>query len=627
MASGDASEVVEKPLVFRLHEGAPEVVREVLLERGWVEYDEQEQEEGDWNLYWRASTFRSCDFDNILPWQRLNHHPKTMGITRKDNLARNLKRMKGIFGPSLYDFSPIAFILPNDYTKFVAEYTKDRYANGGKPGYWICKPVDLSRGRGIFIFEDIQDLAYDSPVIVQKYISNPLLISGYKLDLRIYVCVSSFHPLTVYMYQEGLVRFATEKYKLTSLNNLLAHLTNTSINKFGPAYTMDKERVGPGCKWTMSKFRCFLHSQNIDEILLWQRINNIVTLTLLTIAPSIPPTPNCIELFGFDILIDDNFKPWLLEVNYSPALSLDCPTDVTVKTGLLYDLVDLLNYKKIDSQRQSGYLKQWYKGPRYLSTQSLGSANAPVFHPKAMYKPKEHIDLTHNRSFSRSSVFYQNSNKEAQSDESESFATKGCSTSCDSRTQIYAYNREDGTEASRPNICWDTKKCPVLSKEPAQVQWAISTTNKKTSAVRTQAVPQNKERLGAARKRPSLKQSSLGLCKLPSIHIQRYKPASFPWNSKANENIRPQSRVGDFILTFPFNEATYKASRSTVNVKIAVQEVQKLIKRLVSSELHKVKRRKAGSFSNSICSSKECVGPLLWGPKDPPLLSDCCSHT
>lgn len=53
---------------------------------------------------------------------------------------------------------------------------------------------------------------------------------------------------------------------------------------------------------------------NFDEMLLWQRISNIVTLTIATQAPTVPKSQSCFELFGFDILIDENFKPWLLEV-------------------------------------------------------------------------------------------------------------------------------------------------------------------------------------------------------------------------------------------------------------------------------------------------------------------------
>lgn len=300
--------------------------------------------------------------------------------------------MRATFGSAHYDFSPTAFILPSDYTRFLAEYNQLRLS-GGPPVYWICKPVDLSRGRGIFIFEDLKDLLYDGCVIIQRYISDPLLISGYKFDLRIYVCVRSFHPLTVYIHQEGLVRFATEKYNLSSLHNLYAHLTNTSINKFGPFYKTMKERVGRGCKWTMSKFRHFLHSQNINELLLWQQINNIVTLTLLAIAPSVPCCPNCVELFGFDILVDVTFKPWLLEVNYSPALSLDCQADVTVKTSLINDLVDLMNYKFTDGLREGAYKRSRFHANHpvtsYRKQRRAGQLSLTLPRLKMLHQPEK----------------------------------------------------------------------------------------------------------------------------------------------------------------------------------------------------------------------------------------------
>lgn len=76
---------------------------------------------------------------------------------------------------------------------------------GTKPTYWICKPAELSRGRGIIIFSDIRDLIFKGMHVAQKYICNPLLMGRYKCDLRIYVCITCFRPLTIYMYPEGLV--------------------------------------------------------------------------------------------------------------------------------------------------------------------------------------------------------------------------------------------------------------------------------------------------------------------------------------------------------------------------------------------------------------------------------------
>ena len=70
---------------------------------------------------------------------------------------------------------------------------------------------------------------------VSHYIDNPLLMDGLKFDLRIYVCVTSLYPLRIYVYDEGLVRFATDKYVRPDFFNKVSkfsHLTNYSINKF-----------------------------------------------------------------------------------------------------------------------------------------------------------------------------------------------------------------------------------------------------------------------------------------------------------------------------------------------------------------------------------------------------------
>ena len=94
---------------------------------------------------------------------------------------------------------------------------------------WICKPSDSSRGRNIFLIRELTDLVYDQQYLVQKYIDRPLTIGGYKLDLRLYVLVVSFHPMQVYMFQNGLVRFGTEKYDANpngDLTNMYSHLTN-----------------------------------------------------------------------------------------------------------------------------------------------------------------------------------------------------------------------------------------------------------------------------------------------------------------------------------------------------------------------------------------------------------------
>jgi hypothetical protein len=67
-------------------------------------------------------------------------------------------------------------------------------------------------------------------------------------------------------------------------------------------------------------------------------------MTLLLAVPIVRQEPQCFELFGFDIIIDEKLKPWLLEVNCSPALNMDEPADRSVKPKLLRDTMIVLKH-------------------------------------------------------------------------------------------------------------------------------------------------------------------------------------------------------------------------------------------------------------------------------------------
>lgn len=84
--------------------------------------------------------------------------------------------------------------------------------------------------------------------VVQRYIDNPLLVEGYKFDLRVYVLIGSIDPLRIYIYHDGLARFATELYESATRNNFRStyqHLTNYAINKLNPKFK-EKQSGGEG---------------------------------------------------------------------------------------------------------------------------------------------------------------------------------------------------------------------------------------------------------------------------------------------------------------------------------------------------------------------------------------------
>lgn len=78
---------------------------------------------------------------------------------------------------------------------------------------WIIKPQNSCQGKGIYIIDDISEVPIDESCIISRYIPNPFLINGLKFDLRVYVLVTSMDPWRIYVYNEGLVRFAVELYE------------------------------------------------------------------------------------------------------------------------------------------------------------------------------------------------------------------------------------------------------------------------------------------------------------------------------------------------------------------------------------------------------------------------------
>jgi hypothetical protein len=61
--------------------------------------------------------------------------------------------------------------------------------------------------------------------------------------------------------------------------------------------------------------------------------------------------PSCFRLYGFDIIFDDEIRPWLLEINASPSLACDNLLDDMVKQRLIDDTLDLVNPVDFDRQR------------------------------------------------------------------------------------------------------------------------------------------------------------------------------------------------------------------------------------------------------------------------------------
>jgi tubulin polyglutamylase TTLL5 len=405
-----------------------------------------------WNLLWSWSRPKIHP-KSLLIFQRINHFVDSKQLTRKDLLKRNLARLtdlnvsgngamsvSGLNGTGtgvgtgagtgagtgtgtgtgssnkysqFYEIMPKTFLLPNEYTSFVREFTaiealkqqqqtlgftsNDPFSGNTSAGnttssstgsnIWIMKPVGLSRGRGISLINDISSLTYSQNSVIQKYLENPMCLNDYKFDLRLYVLVTSFHPLEAFVYKEGFARVSTEKYSINAANlkNKFIHLTNSSIQKHNTqqhsqhTHHLSQTQQTPSSSGTQhthpshhqhsphssdnpihhgdmnesngSKIPLLgpyglwkkLEERGYDITSLWTSISSLIVKSLLAVDDKIEYQPCSFELFGYDILIDSNGRPWLIEVNSSPSLDRGTQLDVRIKNELISDIIRLVD--------------------------------------------------------------------------------------------------------------------------------------------------------------------------------------------------------------------------------------------------------------------------------------------
>ena len=301
------------------------------------------------NLIWKL-----LDKDKMYPllrrlnkYQRYNHFPICWQLGRKDNLYINYLKMQKKFKDD-YNYMPFKYILPQDRDT-VQEIMKEYNIFNIKEIY-IVKPLASTHGKGVRILTD--PTTVPTKGILEKYIYNPHLINRRKYDMRIYVLVTGFRPLKIYIYDNGIIRFCSEKYTTDAekLNNNYIHVTNYSVNKALDILRKGEQEIDFEIKWSLLALKGYFLEKKINFEPIWKRIKDIVIKTILSVFDLSTPalksfkltSCNLFELYGFDIILDNQLNPWLLECNINPSLNCDMDVDTKVKSKLITDILNII---------------------------------------------------------------------------------------------------------------------------------------------------------------------------------------------------------------------------------------------------------------------------------------------
>lgn len=218
----------------------------------------------------------------------------------------------------------------------VPEHQLSQPSLNGQANAWIVKDPCRNRGEGNVVFTRLKDILRESECrhkktekgaklgwacVVQKYIEHPFTVpreyGPAKTDLRMWIMVLSWNPLTAFAYADVYFRVSDKPFDLAGkILHPSAHMTNVrEEDNRVPASKLLAE-LGPEASATFASET-------------WPQMLDIVRAVLLGSLQTVmikeeDANHGAFELFGLDFALDKDMRPWLLEVNASPELLQTC---------------------------------------------------------------------------------------------------------------------------------------------------------------------------------------------------------------------------------------------------------------------------------------------------------------
>ena len=232
---------------------------------------------------------------------------------------------------------------------------------------WVVKEDRGQQGQGLHLTFDVPLDSFSSTTkcLAQQYIDPPALIEGRRFDLRVYVFVTSYEPLRVFMAKDGAVHLCSDPYtsprRGADMGPLYRHVTNVAVNQKAPGYSTGNKDGKTG---NIRSFANFAHHfpGGDDEIEEWWRQ---VKLSILKVLAAVKPFVDeagkgvaaanaakrggqnakrnirCFELYGVDVIASADMKPYILEFNQFPSWVVSGSWFGGIKTRLLRDIIGL----------------------------------------------------------------------------------------------------------------------------------------------------------------------------------------------------------------------------------------------------------------------------------------------
>ncbi|KAL4488030.1 hypothetical protein ABPG72_009368 [Tetrahymena utriculariae] len=371
----------EKNFRFLIFNGnGSHFIRSDLLKRqNWDEIKSMQDEKRsikNSDFIWSSQNFHYKIFsiiEDLEPEQQqkllVNHFETNKYMCTKNGLIKSLRNyyqhnlQSSQVGYSVFHTTPTTFIVKQgfediEFQKFLTKYKafeNGRFETELIPmkhciqNLWLIKPGNQNQGRGIVIYKNQNDIINffqnqlnQQQWILQKYIEKPLLYKNRKFDIRMWALITCKNE--IFFYHDGYMRTSSHDYNLENCSSNI-HLTNNFQQKYFQNYGLYE----PGNTLPIDQLFEYISFNNKDQAsqiknLLISRMKDIIIDSFLAARKNMVQQKKYLsfELFGYDFLLDEDLRVWLLEINSNPYLGTPNEEMKNLIPKMIEEMLDII---------------------------------------------------------------------------------------------------------------------------------------------------------------------------------------------------------------------------------------------------------------------------------------------
>ena len=316
----------------------------------WKELEDEDEAIETAHMMWRPVNYGISGYEKINKRRKnskfpliFNHFESIRCISTKTGLIRTLKKYYGFNQDAIdakytvFHTTPTTFLVDDTLSSTNLQKNLIRHVEKYLPekhwlkNLWLVKPEGLNRGRGIEVFNSLKDIMsfigaknLNMRYVVQKYIERPMLYHGRKFDIRVWAIYTG-DDSRVYFYKRGYIRTSSDEFTTKINDNKAVHLTNNwfqqhleNYGKFEDGNTLSFEKMQEYIDEQFPEYNINFYDHFI------KRMKDIAIDVYLAAKDEFNKSKreHCFELFGFDFMIDEDFRIWLIEWNTNPYFGI-----------------------------------------------------------------------------------------------------------------------------------------------------------------------------------------------------------------------------------------------------------------------------------------------------------------